>query len=329
MITYKILSQETLLKTSLSSKVFKDLSQRIPFSKTIFDHNPNTMLILAMDGDKIIGISNFGIYGYDRKYWALSYISIDAQYRGRGISKDLIRYTVIYLKNKGIKDFSLSTLESDGIRAKLAENFYNECKKYGIELHLSDRDKEKENKLKMIANKIRETADDAISKLRFYLMNIPQKGNADFGSFAFHQLINDPDCEFILSHGKIYNRRPVFIKGVEAECHWNVANLYKQKKIDAIVIGYAQNIKNGWHQHTWGLKGNNVIETTESNKNDVLRFGAILSGSKLSQFIKMCKKYGPGEGMIRTQQGVDEDKTLQEIFDEQHKLQNSEEWYKE
>lgn len=170
MISYKTLAQKNFYEIfpkdhKQFEKIRQDLVDRIEYAEHIFENVVNLTCVFAFDGDKIVGISKFGKYGFNADYWALAFISIDKDYRGKGISKELIKHTVKFLKKNNIKEFSLSSLEPEGKSAKIAENFYVECKKNGIELHLSYMDKELENKLKSIAKMIRKMANNNTQKI--------------------------------------------------------------------------------------------------------------------------------------------------------------------
>lgn len=125
------------------------------------------------------------------------------------------------------------------------------------------------------------------------------------GEEAAAQFRNDPDVKQILKEGKSFSaKRSRIIKelGEDGECHWNVAELYFGGKIDSIVVGYAKNYQ-GWHQHTWGLKSEKVVETTWSNIGNEAYFGVTLSKSQAKSFVKLTDKYGPGQGGVRTRKG--------------------------
>ena len=122
-----------------------------------------------------------------------------------------------------------------------------------------------------------------------------------------YQLNNDPDLRFIADHGKNWKAgelAPGNYLGKEAECHWNVARLFHDGKIDQVVVGYAENA-DGWHQHTWGLKAGKVVETTRSNTENKNWYGAPLSNAQSTQFSNyvLKPKNSPGKGNVRTTQG--------------------------
>lgn len=54
----------------------------------------------------------------------------------------------------------------------------------------------------------------------------------------------------------------VMIEGEPSSCHSNVAALWDRQEIDAIGSGYAVLGDGLWRQHTWGFRGDTVVETT-------------------------------------------------------------------
>lgn len=124
------------------------------------------------------------------------------------------------------------------------------------------------------------------------------------GIRGIHQLLSDPDLKHIHDHGKkYYSGDRKTIKMRDGECHWNVSKLHDKKKIDHIVVGYAQTDR-GWHQHTWGLKNDKVVETTPyDHENTSLYFGHKLSDNDANKFKQLTKNNPPGKGMVRTKKG--------------------------
>ena len=117
------------------------------------------------------------------------------------------------------------------------------------------------------------------------------------------QFNNDPDLVLIFKKGKFFNSDSMIkVKGIDGRCHWNVAELYDEGKIDEIIIGYAENFQ-GWHQHTWGLKKGKVVETTQSNYINTNYFGYTLSKKEAKEFVKFSNSVRPGQGFMRTNKG--------------------------
>ena len=144
---------------------------------------------------------------------------------------------------------------------------------------------------------------DTSSKVMNHLTKLAPGVNA-----APQQLANDPDLDKILRQGSLMQGKgKLFARGVDGRCHWNTAELYKDKEIDSICIGIAHSPRNGggWYQHTWGLKGGKVVETTVSNNDSDKYFGVVLSKQQATKFVKnlTSAKYAPGNGMVRTKQG--------------------------
>jgi hypothetical protein len=116
------------------------------------------------------------------------------------------------------------------------------------------------------------------------------------------QIQHDPDAEAMASRGKEFKGKPKMVSMTDGDCHWNVAKLYSENKIDTIVIGYAANSW-GWHQHTWGLKGGKIIETTPSNMSNTAWFGMELTPVEVERFVALTSKHRGGEDMVRTTKG--------------------------
>lgn len=113
------------------------------------------------------------------------------------------------------------------------------------------------------------------------------------------QVRNDPDLLRITSEGKKMSPKGMLkVPMVGGECHWNTSKLFKQGKVDQIVIGYAKG-PYGWHQHTWGMKDGKVVETTEGNFDNSEFFGLPLEGEEAGKFAEWVEKNPPGGGVVR------------------------------
>lgn len=129
--------------------------------------------------------------------------------------------------------------------------------------------------------------------------------SGDDRAMGAHQFAEDPDLRAIVKRGSPFDPRKAGIirqPMVDANCHWNVAKLYKAGRIDTIVVGYAKN-QYGWHQHTWGLKNGALVETTASNFQNSMWYGAEMSKTEASAFVKLTADNPAGQGMIRTKKG--------------------------
>lgn len=101
------------------------------------------------------------------------------------------------------------------------------------------------------------------------------------GTILFH--VNDePDLEILLSRGEHVSRQGrTRLRGARCQCHRNVSTLYAAGKITHIMTGYALAQDGAWRQHTWGVKKNAIVETT----NDYLAyFGVRLSPAESKAF---------------------------------------------
>lgn len=95
---------------------------------------------------------------------------------------------------------------------------------------------------------------------------------------------NEPDAAKIESRGvRVDGKGAKLIEGEPNACHSNTVTLYLAGKVDQIVTGYALSGDNMWRQHTWGLKGDTVVETTVPR--DVY-FGFTLTGPEAADFVQ-------------------------------------------
>jgi hypothetical protein len=113
------------------------------------------------------------------------------------------------------------------------------------------------------------------------------------------QIYYDPDCKLLLDFGRVF---PTTLKRLvpmdEHRCHWNISSLYKQSLLTGIVIGYALNYQEEWFQHTWGMRDETLVETTEINYNNIrLYYGVILNDP--CSFVDWCDQNPPGSGRVR------------------------------
>jgi len=91
----------------------------------------------------------------------------------------------------------------------------------------------------------------------------------------------EPDLKRILTRGTEFGGSSQVIKGKRSNCHGNVSDLYDADAVDSIVTGYALSSDGLWRQHTWGLKGGVVIETTEKRTK---YYGVVLNSKEASDF---------------------------------------------
>ena len=108
----------------------------------------------------------------------------------------------------------------------------------------------------------------------------------------------DPDIDLIANRGQFLSTDGItIVKGRKHQCHGNAARLYRQGKIDFIVTGYAdgftwsENVpidkrdpkESVWFQHSWGIKDNNIVETTS---NFSRYYGVVLTKEESAKFAK-------------------------------------------
>ena len=129
-------------------------------------------------------------------------------------------------------------------------------------------------------------------KLREYLLSLD--GTSIFGD----QIEYDPDVNLLLEQGKIFSGNKAFVDMQANGCHWNVTYLFEQGSIDQIVIGYAMNPQGVWFQHTWGIKDDIIVETSEVNFFHIKTYFGVVLDDPLS-FVELCNNNPKGSGKVR------------------------------
>lgn len=96
----------------------------------------------------------------------------------------------------------------------------------------------------------------------------------------------EPDLEMILRRGSIL--QPIEILNYnmqDSQCHRNSRLLYlDDSSVTDIGTGWALSGDGLWRQHSWAMRGDELVETTQNRE---LYYGIILEGDELDQFIKM------------------------------------------
>ena len=95
----------------------------------------------------------------------------------------------------------------------------------------------------------------------------------------------DPEIPLLLDFGFV-TAGPVLLKVMaQSGCHQNTAALWRARKLGIVGIGtgYALSPDGLWRQHTWGIRREGVIETTEER---VKYFGLVLQGPAADLFAK-------------------------------------------
>lgn len=94
----------------------------------------------------------------------------------------------------------------------------------------------------------------------------------------------EPDFKKIMKRGEIIDY-PVKLKPMRTRnCHQNTSELFHDNKIDAIATGWVLEERGCvWRQHTWGIKGDNIIETTLKRKK---YYGVILNDKESTEFMR-------------------------------------------
>jgi len=95
----------------------------------------------------------------------------------------------------------------------------------------------------------------------------------------------EEDAEKLLERGVLMSPKGFkMMVGDRSACHANTARLYEMNpKQVKIVTGYAMSDDQVWRQHTWGLWGNKVVETTEKRTK---YFGFVLTPEETEAFCR-------------------------------------------
>jgi hypothetical protein len=78
------------------------------------------------------------------------------------------------------------------------------------------------------------------------------------------------DLNNLCEKGRVFNNTVICNPMETSGCHDNCEILLKQGFIDVICVGYALSSDGLWRFHSWGKKGNVIIETTT---NRIMYFG--------------------------------------------------------
>lgn len=106
------------------------------------------------------------------------------------------------------------------------------------------------------------------------------------GSYVVAPQRPDPDLALLIESGFVISG-PVLVKGMDPQaCHRNVATIWKARKhgIVAIASGYALSSDDLWWEHSWGIRREGILETTNKR---LKYFGLVLQGTKADSFAKM------------------------------------------
>lgn len=86
-----------------------------------FCDHPNEEFIVAFKNNIIIGVICYGIYGYDHKYQAVSFIDVHKQYRNKGVATELIKELNNHIDKS--QPLVLSSLSQEGKKYHIDEVF--------------------------------------------------------------------------------------------------------------------------------------------------------------------------------------------------------------
>src|SRR5579875_1884149 len=83
------------------------------------------------------------------------------------------------------------------------------------------------------------------------------------GELVVPHLAPDDFLERLLSSATVSSVSKLrLVQGSPSSCHANVSALWAQARVEAIGTGYALSADGLWRQHSWGLAGPDVVETT-------------------------------------------------------------------
>jgi hypothetical protein len=93
----------------------------------------------------------------------------------------------------------------------------------------------------------------------------------------------DSDVRALLESGFLISGAISLKRMKRSSCHQNVSQLWRKRRsgIIGIATGYALSDDGLWRQHSWGLRRDGVLETTEPRAK---YFGIILQDEKADQF---------------------------------------------
>jgi hypothetical protein len=96
----------------------------------------------------------------------------------------------------------------------------------------------------------------------------------------------EPDIDLLLNEGRIIEPIEVIKFDMQSsQCHRNSRYLYLDNpSITEIGTGWALSEDGLWRQHSWAMRGDELVETTESRKK---YYGVLLTGEALDTFLKM------------------------------------------
>lgn len=95
----------------------------------------------------------------------------------------------------------------------------------------------------------------------------------------------EPDLNKMINRGhKIEPHNIIYIEGRPSQCHENSALLYRDNKdITEIGTGWALSNDGLWRQHSWAMRGSELVETTTERD---IYYGIFLENKEAEEFIK-------------------------------------------
>lgn len=97
----------------------------------------------------------------------------------------------------------------------------------------------------------------------------------------------EPDLQKMLSNGRIFTPIDIIVEDIrDSKCHTNSRHLYLDRDdVTEIGTGWALSSDGKWRQHSWCMRGDEIVETTSIKREKY--FGILLEGESLNEFIKM------------------------------------------
>ncbi len=92
----------------------------------------------------------------------------------------------------------------------------------------------------------------------------------------------EPDLEALLNKGQLIKGKVIFKPMAKCRCHSNCAQIWdKHPKTCKIATGWVLSTDGIWRQHTWILKNEAIIETTEPRTS---YYGIVLRDEEANRF---------------------------------------------
>jgi len=137
---------------------------------------------------------------------------------------------------------------------------------------------EKEERRKVFEDRVRLFGDPAYTAQWEHL---EKKLLRYGGDLVVPMFTPNPNIEILLSRGHKFEYPVQMIEGRASECHGNTAALWQEGIIAGIATGYGLSDDGLWREHTWGILGRSIVETTVPRD---IYFGVLLTRNEARTF---------------------------------------------